>query len=153
MHQKKYLGPINWTANDYEERIRRLEEAVHILLAGREPSQLLFGLPSRSQLVSDASLAEITGSTAKKITSPIPTRFSGIAVKFTLSAAIHSIRQLALPNSLKLIQSQISHLRAYSRSSPAHALHLAVVFSLLFVFKEVFSVPGTALLKILIGAI
>ncbi|OAV99211.1 hypothetical protein PTTG_06859 [Puccinia triticina 1-1 BBBD Race 1] len=76
-----------------------------------------------------------------------------LASLLLLSAAIHSVPLLRLPTSLELITSQISHLRTYAHSSPAHALHLALVLALLFVSKQAFSVPGTALLNILLGAI
>ncbi|PLW04996.1 hypothetical protein PCASD_26897 [Puccinia coronata f. sp. avenae] len=70
-----------------------------------------------------------------------------------LSLAIHSVPFLRLPTSLELIQTQIVHLREYSHSSTAHAIHLIAVISLLFISKQAFSIPGTALLNILIGSI
>ncbi|KNF02395.1 hypothetical protein PSTG_04302 [Puccinia striiformis f. sp. tritici PST-78] len=70
-----------------------------------------------------------------------------------ITTAIHSIPFLRLPTSLELIKNQINHLRLYSSSSPSNSVHLTIVLSIIFISKQAFSIPGTALLNILIGAI
>ncbi|EFP76123.1 hypothetical protein PGT21_004334 [Puccinia graminis f. sp. tritici] len=70
-----------------------------------------------------------------------------------IKTAINSIPFLRLPTSIELISNQIHDLRTYSSTSTTNSLHLALVLSIIFVSKQAFSVPGTALLNILIGSI
>ncbi|KNZ58464.1 hypothetical protein VP01_1925g2 [Puccinia sorghi] len=70
-----------------------------------------------------------------------------------ISVAVNTLPGLRLPTSLERIQQQLTLLRKYNGVSPASQLHLLAVLSLIFVSKQAFSIPGTALLNILIGAL
>ncbi|OAV90405.1 hypothetical protein PTTG_28346 [Puccinia triticina 1-1 BBBD Race 1] len=106
-----------------------LQLSVYYLLAclstSPSASPAVFSISPRSSSKTRRPPRASTSSSARS-SSP-----STLASLLILAAAIHSVPLLRLPTSLELITRQISHLRTYSH----------------------FSVPGTALLNILIGAI
>ncbi|KAH9811273.1 snare associated Golgi protein-domain-containing protein [Melampsora americana] len=66
---------------------------------------------------------------------------------------VTTIPGLQLPTSLSHVSNQIHDLRQYSQSSPSQALHLLTIISLILIWKQTFSIPGTVFSNVLIGSL
>lgn len=80
-----------------------------------------------------------------------------LCVLFTLSLfcvylAINTI-PLQLPHTISEIRQQTVALREYSRRGWWEGMHVSAVLSVLFIFKQAFSVPGSILVNILFGSL
>ncbi|KAG0150024.1 hypothetical protein CROQUDRAFT_88580 [Cronartium quercuum f. sp. fusiforme G11] len=115
---------------------------------------------SKSQLPNRLSDSNQSRSTFQSIPSSdalIPRLVLLLALLLTsfliIALLLSTIPGLHLPTSLPLVREQISHLRTYAASSTIHFIHLTFVLSLIFIWKQAFSIPGTVLLNILLGAL
>lgn len=74
---------------------------------------------------------------------------STCAVIFLLS----TVPVLSLPHNLKDVLHQAAALKQYARTSTASAAHVLVTLSLLFIYKQAFSIPGSLLTNCLFGSL
>lgn len=120
-----------------------------------------FDSPSISPLVEPLSASTKEEDEALPRRYPLATllpRVFALCVAFSTSFLLiayllSTIPGLSLPTSLPLIRRQIASLRTYSSSSWPATIHLLSVLSTVFVWKQAFSIPGSALVNVLLGSI
>ncbi|MBW0494779.1 hypothetical protein O181_034494 [Austropuccinia psidii MF-1] len=67
--------------------------------------------------------------------------------------SLSTLPSLKLPTSLKVVNDQILDLKLYAHHDLFQFFHISLVLSIIFIWKQAFSIPGTLLLNVLIGAI
>lgn len=71
---------------------------------------------------------------------------------FVLGLLLASLPPVPFPHDLSGLPAVVRALDSYARSSTRASLHIFIVVSCAFVWKQAFSVPGTILLNVLLGA-
>lgn len=115
-------------------------------------------LPTLGHRVSSAAVPTTTSPYPIHSLHSLLPRLTFLALSFALSFLLiayllSTIPHLSLPTSVASIRDQISNLRSYAASSRPAYTHLLLVLSIVFVWKQAFSIPGSALVNVLIGSV
>ncbi|EGG00727.1 uncharacterized protein MELLADRAFT_79184 [Melampsora larici-populina 98AG31] len=122
--------------------------------------------PSKQEDLSQSESKLKSSTVIKSNPNPNPTLSSSILISrvliliglsvssfLVIAYLVTTIPGLQLPTSLSQVSNQIHDLRQYSQSSPSQALHLLIIISLILIWKQTFSIPGTVFSNVLIGSL
>lgn len=86
---------------------------------------------------------------------PALAKLAGIFVLSTvvMLMALSSVKQLHVPQKLTDVRKLAFDLRAYMKLSPLNSLHVIGVIGVIYIWKQTWSIPGSAIVNVVLGAL
>ncbi|TIB85628.1 hypothetical protein E3Q18_04280 [Wallemia mellicola] len=86
---------------------------------------------------------------------PALAKLAGIFVvsSFVTFMALRSVKQLHVPQKLTDVRKLAFDLRAYMKLSPLNFVHVISVIGIIYIWKQTWSIPGSAIVNVILGAL